>query len=77
MLEGFIPGIASVAVDVVDEDGRHPTKAGPCAASKGLEGFTRLRTKLDGCLTGSALAKDRAAEAMTKIMIPAALDYPA
>ena len=35
----------------------------------------RLRTKLDGCLTGSQLAKDRAAEALTKVMIPAALDY--
>jgi alkylation response protein AidB-like acyl-CoA dehydrogenase len=75
-LEGLIPGIASVAVDVVDSDGNHPTKAGPCAATKGLDQFTKLRTKLDGCLTGSALAKDRAADAVTKIMIPAALDYP-
>jgi hypothetical protein len=47
----------------------------PAASFKGLDQFTRLRTKLDGCLTGSALAKDRAAEAVTKIMIPAALDY--
>ena len=37
----------------------------------------RMRAKLDGCLTGSQLAKDRAAEALTKVMIPAALDYPA
>jgi hypothetical protein len=42
----------------------------------GLEPFTRLRTKLDGCLTGARLAKDRAAEALTKVMIPEALDYP-
>ena len=75
-LEALIPGIASVAVDVVDSDGGHPTKAGPCASFKGLDQFSKLRTKLDGCLTGSALAKDRAAEAVTKIMIPAALDYP-
>ena len=40
------------------------------------ESFQRLRTKLDGCLTGSRLAKDRAAEALTKVMIPEALDYP-
>jgi alkylation response protein AidB-like acyl-CoA dehydrogenase len=75
-LEALIPGIASVAVDVVDAGGAHPTKAGPCASFKGLDQFSKLRTKLDGCLTGSALAKDRAAEAVTKIMIPAALDYP-
>jgi hypothetical protein len=42
----------------------------------GLEEFTGLRTRLDGCLTGSQLAKDRAAESLTKVMIPAALDYP-
>jgi alkylation response protein AidB-like acyl-CoA dehydrogenase len=39
--------------------------------------FVRLRAKLDGCLTGARLAKDRAAEALSKIMIPEALDYPA
>ena len=43
----------------------------------GLEAFVRLRAKLDGCLTGARLAKDRAAEALTKVMIPEALDYPA
>ena len=42
----------------------------------GLEDFVRLRAKLDGCLTGVRLAKDRAAEALTKVMIPEALDYP-
>ena len=76
-LESLIPGLASVAVDVVDADGSHPTKAGPCAGAAGLDQFTKLRTKLDSCMTGSALAKERAAEAVTKIMIPAALDYPA
>jgi alkylation response protein AidB-like acyl-CoA dehydrogenase len=75
-LESLIPGISSVAFDVVDADGAHPAKAGPCARSGGLDQFTRIRTKLDTCLTGSQLAKDRAAEALTKIMIPAALDYP-
>jgi hypothetical protein len=36
----------------------------------------RMRTKMDGCLTGARLAKDRAAEALTTIMIPEALGYP-
>jgi hypothetical protein len=76
-LESVVPGITSVPTDVIDEDGGHPAKAGPCAKTAGLEPFQRLRTKLDGCMTGSGLAKDRAAEALTKVMIPAALDYPA
>ncbi len=75
-LEGWVPGITAVAVDVVGDDGSHPLKAGPCASCQGLEGFQRLRTKLDGCLTGAQLAKDRAAEAISKVMIPEALDYP-
>ncbi len=76
-LESIIPGLASVAVDVIKSDGSHPAKAGPCARNVGLEAFVRLRTKLDGCLTGSQLAKERAADALTKVMIPAALNYPA
>src|SRR5579872_1914634 len=75
-LEGLMPGLASIAVDVIGADGSHPKKAGPCARTDGLDQFVRLRTKMDGCLTGSQLAKDRAAEALTKVMIPAALDYP-
>jgi alkylation response protein AidB-like acyl-CoA dehydrogenase len=76
-LEGIMPGIASVATDVIGGDGSHPPKAGPCVRFDGYEEFTRLRTRLDGCLTGSQLARDRAAESLTKVMIPAALDYPA
>ena len=75
-LEGLIPGIAATATDVVGNDGSHPLKAGPCASCHGLEGFQRLRSKLDGCLTGAQLSKDRAAEAISKVMIPEALDYP-
>lgn len=75
-LESLIPGISAVATDVVDAQGHHALKAGPCPACHGLDAFQRLRTKLDGCLTGSMLAKDRAAEALTKVMIPEALDYP-
>jgi alkylation response protein AidB-like acyl-CoA dehydrogenase len=78
-MEGLIPGIAASArslADVVEADGSHAMKAGPCVRFKGMEEFTRLRGKLDGCLTGSRLAKDRAANALTQVMIPEALDYP-
>ena len=79
-LESLIPGIASLArgyTDVIEEDGSHTPKAGPCVRFDGLDQFARLRMRMDGCLTGSQLAKDRAAEALTKVMIPEALDYPA
>jgi hypothetical protein len=79
-LEGLIPGIASSArsvSDVAEENQMHPLKAGPCVKFAGLEDFVRLRAKLDGCLTGCRLAKDRAAEALTKVMTREALDYPA
>jgi alkylation response protein AidB-like acyl-CoA dehydrogenase len=78
MLEGVMPGIGSTAPGLADvmEGGTHPVKAGPCARFDGIEQFTRLRARLDGCLTGALLAKDRAAEALTKVMIPEALDYP-
>ena len=78
-LEGIIPGIAGAAracSDVTETGADHPAKAGPCASLAGLEPFARLRLKLDGCLTGARLAKDRAAEALTQVMIPEALDYP-
>jgi hypothetical protein len=75
--EGFIPGIASVAMDVIDEGGGHPVKAGPCAGCAGSADFLHLQNKLATCLTGSRLAKDRAAETVAKVMIPEALDYPA
>jgi len=79
-LEGLIPGIASSAraVSEVAEPGEtHPLKAGPCVRFVGIEDFVRLRAKLDGCLTGCRLAKDRAAEALTRVMTREALDYPA
>jgi len=41
-----------------------------------VEAFNQLRTRIDLSLAGSRLAKDRAAEALTKVMIPEALDYP-
>ena len=78
-LEEVIPGIAATAhfySEVIDVDGSHPIKAGPCASTEGLEPFLRMRTKLDGCLTGARLAKDRAAEGLMRVMIPEALGYP-
>jgi alkylation response protein AidB-like acyl-CoA dehydrogenase len=76
-LEGFVPGIAACATDVIAGDGSHPSKAGPCAKCNGAEQFLTLQSKLSTCLTGSRLAKDRAAEAVSKLMIPEVLDYPA
>jgi hypothetical protein len=79
-MECVMPGLAACAQgfgDLVDEDGTHPAKAGPCVRFQGLGSFQRLRGKLDGCLTGSRLAKDRAAAALVEVMIPEAPDYPA
>ena len=79
-MEGMIPGIASLArgyTDVIESDGSHAAKAGPCARFEGYDQFSRLRVRMDGCLTGSHLAKDRAAHSLTRVMIPEALDYPA
>jgi alkylation response protein AidB-like acyl-CoA dehydrogenase len=78
-LEGLIPGIdgsARAYSDVFEAGEPHPLKAGPCVRFAGLEDFVRLRAKLDGCLTGCRLAKDRAAESLTKVMTREALDYP-
>jgi alkylation response protein AidB-like acyl-CoA dehydrogenase len=76
-IDGLVPGAAGCGgLDVLADAGGHPTKAGPCVKFEGYEPFLRLRLKLDGCLTGARLAKDRAAEALTKVMIPEALGYP-
>ncbi len=76
-LEETMPGIAAMAVDVIGTDGSHAMKAGPCAGCAGANEFLRLQNKLCSCLSGSRLAKDRAAETVSKVMIPEALDYPA
>jgi alkylation response protein AidB-like acyl-CoA dehydrogenase len=76
-LEQTMAGIGAVAIDVLASDSSHPLKAGPCAGCAGSEEFLRLQSKLTTCLTGSRLAKDRAAETVSKVMIPEALDYPA
>jgi alkylation response protein AidB-like acyl-CoA dehydrogenase len=79
-IEGIIPGFApgiQPCLDVIEADGTPAVKEGPCVKPAGLETFHRLRARLDACLAGSRLAKDRAAEALTKVMIPEAPDYPA
>jgi len=78
-LEGVMAGIAAFAYDgddVIEADGTHPDKAGPCVRFDRLRPFNRIRAKLDGCLTESQLAKDRAARAIANVEIPEALDYP-
>lgn len=70
-LEALMPGIASGARsngDVVEADGSHPPKAGPCARFEGVDTFVRLRDRLDGCLTGARFARDRAAAAIARSM---------
>jgi alkylation response protein AidB-like acyl-CoA dehydrogenase len=74
--EETMPGISAMAVDVLQPDGSHPMKAGPCAGCTGNSEFLRLQNKLATCLSGCRLAKDRAAETVSKVMIPEALDYP-
>ncbi len=75
--EETMPGITARTVDVLGADGSHPMKAGPCAGCAGAGDFLRMQSKLTTCLTGCRLAKDRAAETVSKVMIPEALDYPA
>src|SRR5580704_8059463 len=63
-LEATMPGISAFATDVVGMDGSHPQKAGPCAGCAGASEFQRMHTKLATCLSGSRLAKDRAADTL-------------
>ena len=74
--EQTMPGITAMVLDVLKADGGHPEKAGPCATCAGENDFLNLQNKLSRCLSGSRLAKDRAAETVSTVMIPEALDYP-
>jgi hypothetical protein len=68
-LEAFIPGIAAGArgnTDVIESDGSHVAKRGPCANFNGLDAFLRLRNRVDACLSGARIAKDRAAAAIAR-----------
>ncbi len=75
-LEGVMAGLAGCGPEGVETSDGRPDKEGPCASCQGITDFHTMRVKLDGCLTGSMLAKDRAAEAVSRVMIPEALDYP-
>ncbi len=68
-LESVMPGIAGGArmtSDVIEADGSHPSKEGPCVRFDGVDTFMRLRNKLDGCLTGARIAKERAAATIAR-----------
>jgi alkylation response protein AidB-like acyl-CoA dehydrogenase len=58
-------------------DASHAEQAALDTAFADLDEFVQLRQRLDGCLTGARLAKDRAAQSLISVMIPQALDYPA
>lgn len=71
-LEGMIPGMASGArttPDVIEADGSHAAKEGPCVRFEGVDTFMKMRNRLDGCLTGARIAKDRAAAAIVRSTI--------
>ncbi|HJO38278.1 MAG TPA: hypothetical protein QF650_06685 [Vicinamibacterales bacterium] len=71
-LEGIVPGIsygARLAEDVVEADGSHADKAGPCVSLRGLQGFISRRNRLDSCLSGARTAKDRAMRALAEISV--------
>jgi alkylation response protein AidB-like acyl-CoA dehydrogenase len=74
--EHTMPGITSIVMDVLKRDGTHPDKAGPCAGCVGESDFLQMQNKLSRCLSGSRIAKDRAADTVSAVMIPEALDYP-
>lgn len=76
VFEETMPGITAMVLDVLKADGSHPEKAGPCVACAAEGDFLNLQSKLSRCLSGSRLAKDRAAETVSTVMIPEALDYP-
>jgi hypothetical protein len=68
-LEALMPGIASgagITTDVIKEDHSRPPKRGPCVRFESVDTFMRLRSRLDGCLTGSRLARERAAATITR-----------
>src|ERR1035437_9119987 len=54
----------------------HVQAARAGAGCAGSGEFQRMQNKLCTCLSGSRLAKDRAADTVSKVQIPAALDYP-
>ncbi len=79
-----LPGLLSFYWDLVHvQIGRAAGEVGRiCAelacgyAAAAPDEFAGVRAKLDKSLAGCRLAKDRVAQALTKVMIPEVLDYP-
>ena len=71
-----IDALEDLMPEPVAADEAPPTKPELCPDTTRLHAFMRMRSRLDGCLYGYGLAKDRAANALTSVMIPEALDYP-
>jgi len=79
-LESLVPDLPDTPLaqsNVTEPGAAHPPKARLGSEFADLEPFARLRLRLDAGLVGARLAKDRAAQALTKVMMPEALDYPA
>ena len=47
-----------------------------CSGREDLKEFRELKAKVDMCMAGARMAKDRAGNALAGVMIPEALDYP-
>ena len=71
-----IDALEDLMPEPVAADEAPPAKPELCPDTTRLHAFMRMRSRLDGCLYGYGLAKDRAANALTSVMIPEALDYP-
>jgi hypothetical protein len=67
---------ARVCADLIHGYRTPPPGGGDAAADPALAPFEALRAGVERALAGSRLAKERAAEAVTRVMIPEALDYP-
>ncbi|HPW65215.1 MAG TPA: acyl-CoA dehydrogenase family protein, partial [Candidatus Omnitrophota bacterium] len=66
--------VAKICAELVC--GYHAKGATCALPDAALKTFSELREKLECSLAGARLAKDRAGEAASQVMIPEALDYP-
>ena len=77
-LEALIPGLARLRdTDVIEPTAAHPARRALRVAARARPTSPTLRVKLDGCLTGAQLAKDRAAEALSQGDDPRGAGLPA
>ena len=74
--------VARICAELVYGYAAHPACSDVCCKSEagaviaGQAEFAALRMRVETCLAGMKLGKDRAALALTQVMIPEALDYP-